>query len=73
MPKRAAKASGPAPNEDPTPAESVDDAVRRRAYELYLQGGGADGRDLENWLEAEREIKARPRPRIPAARARRKT
>jgi len=31
------------------------------AYHRYLQRGGADGRDFDDWLEAERELKARRR------------
>jgi hypothetical protein len=31
------------------------------AYELYLNSGCTEGRDIENWLEAERIIHARHR------------
>ena len=30
--------------------------IAARAYELYLQRGGADGGDFDDWLAAEREI-----------------
>jgi hypothetical protein len=30
--------------------------VQRRAYEIYLSQGGTDGRDMDNWLQAEREL-----------------
>ena len=30
--------------------------IAQRAYELYEQEGGCHGRDLEHWLEAEREV-----------------
>ena len=30
--------------------------IRRRAYEIYLERGEEPGRDLEDWLEAEREL-----------------
>ena len=30
--------------------------VARRAYELYESRGGESGHDLEDWLQAEREI-----------------
>lgn len=30
--------------------------IAQRAYELYLARGGRDGRDLDDWLEAEREL-----------------
>jgi hypothetical protein len=31
--------------------------VARRAYELYLARGAGHGRDVEDWLQAERELK----------------
>jgi Protein of unknown function (DUF2934) len=30
--------------------------IRRRAYEVYLERGEEPGHDLEDWLEAEREL-----------------
>ena len=36
------------------------DAVAKRAYEIYQNRGGFDGADLDDWLEAERELKAGP-------------
>jgi hypothetical protein len=30
--------------------------ISERAHELYEARGGTDGRDLEDWLKAEREI-----------------
>ena len=36
------------------PAREQD--IRRRAYELYLERGEEPGRDLEDWLQAEREL-----------------
>jgi hypothetical protein len=32
------------------------DRVATRAYELYMQRGGGDGNDMEDWLRAEREF-----------------
>jgi hypothetical protein len=32
------------------------DRVALRAYQIYLERGGGDGRDLEDWLRAEREV-----------------
>jgi len=34
----------------------IEEAIRRRAHELYEQRGREDGHDLEDWLEAEAEI-----------------
>lgn len=53
-----------APSVDTTTPESnassapVDarERIAARAYERYLQRGGAHGRETEDWLEAEREI-----------------
>ena len=30
--------------------------IRRRAYEIYLERSEEPGRDLEDWLQAEREL-----------------
>ena len=34
------------------------DFIRRRAYEIHMTRGGGMGQDLDDWLQAEREIKA---------------
>lgn len=39
-----------------TEAESSEERIRERAYELYEARGRGDGHDLEDWLEAEAEI-----------------
>ena len=39
-------------------ADGLDAEIRRRAYELYLARGGAEGNDLQDWLEAERTIRS---------------
>jgi hypothetical protein len=44
----------------PTPI-NLEDEIRRRAYELYLQRGTAPGSEAEDWLNAEREVKQRYR------------
>ena len=33
--------------------------IKKIAYELWEQSGRIDGRDIENWLEAERIVLAR--------------
>jgi len=38
-------------------AEPTDEDVRRRAYHLYLERGGAPGDDFSDWLRAEQELK----------------
>jgi outer membrane protein TolC len=34
-----------------------DAEIRRRAYEIYLERDEQPGRELEDWLQAERELK----------------
>lgn len=36
-----------------------DEQIRTRAYEIYLRRGDADGGEMEDWLEAEREYRER--------------
>jgi len=39
------------------------EAVARRAYEIYEARGCADGCDVDDWLQAERELQDAARPR----------
>ena len=34
---------------------SSAESIRARAYQLYCESGYQNGRDLEHWLEAERQ------------------
>jgi hypothetical protein len=34
----------------------AEQRIRERAYEIYLSRGGEPGRELEDWLQAEREV-----------------
>jgi hypothetical protein len=43
------------PREKPVPEEKI----RNRAHELYQWRGEEPGRDLDDWLQAERELKER--------------
>ncbi|MGH7618109.1 MAG: DUF2934 domain-containing protein [Gemmatimonadaceae bacterium] len=36
--------------------EGLDAEIRRRAYDLFVARGSADGSDLADWLEAERDV-----------------
>jgi hypothetical protein len=40
---------------------SVDEQIRMRAYELYLERGGQPNDDLGDWLQAEREYRGQSR------------
>jgi hypothetical protein len=55
--------SAPAPKKRPKPsvvgeASSLEERVRQRAHEIYVQRGDQFGSEIEDWLEAEREIVA---------------
>jgi hypothetical protein len=57
--KLSALSAAPSETERPSiPGENGDyeERVAMRAYELYLARGGADGRDFDDWLAAEREL-----------------
>jgi hypothetical protein len=42
-----------------TQAQPSADEIAQLAYQRYLSRGGADGRDFDDWIEAERELAAR--------------
>jgi len=49
--------------DNPPPASTpavpdLHEAIRRRAEEIYIRNGRVPHRDLENWAQAEREIRA---------------
>lgn len=44
---------------DPLAADRDRERIAERAYQLYMERGGRDGRDLDDWLEAERELARR--------------
>ena len=33
-----------------------EEEIKRRAYEIYLERGEQPGRELDHWLQAEREL-----------------
>ena len=37
---------------------SLEERIRRRAYELYVQRGNQSGSELDDWLQAEEEMRA---------------
>jgi hypothetical protein len=39
------------------PYEPTLEEIQARAYEAYIQRGRVDGFDLEDWLQAEKELK----------------
>ncbi len=42
----------------PEPQALTPEQIQKRAYEIYEARGGAPGCDLDDWLLAERELKA---------------
>jgi hypothetical protein len=44
-------------SDEPTVLIPIEQQIQQRAYELYDQRGRTDGHDLDDWLQAEREIK----------------
>ena len=43
--------------EAPIETLSLEERIRRRAYELYVQRGSQFGSELDDWLQAEEEIR----------------
>lgn len=41
-------------------ADNLDERIRQRAYEIYLARGYSTGNELDDWLEAERQLRAGP-------------
>ena len=63
--KKSKKASAPPFSRSPkkrtrAPAQLTHGEVARRAYDLYLARGCEHGRDLDDWLQAERELRGAP-------------
>jgi hypothetical protein len=50
-----AKPNGASPR--PQQSQPTDDDVRVRAYHRYLERGAGHGSDLDDWVEAEKELK----------------
>jgi Protein of unknown function (DUF2934) len=43
-----------------------EEEIRLRAYEIYLERGEQPGRELDDWLQAERELESEPLSRAQA-------
>jgi Protein of unknown function (DUF2934) len=55
----AASKSAADPNTGKLP---TSEEILSRAYQIYTERGGADGSDLEDWLQAERELRQSANP-----------
>jgi hypothetical protein len=42
------------------------EVIRLRAYEIHLERGSLEGYELDDWLQAERELQRAERPTAPA-------
>ena len=63
--KKSKKASAPASSRSTkkrttAPAQVTHGEVARRAYDLFLARGCEHGHDLDDWLQAERELRGTP-------------
>lgn len=54
MAERASRKNGDEPAVT-TVAEPLEELIRRRAFEIYLERGNRPGSALEDWTRAERE------------------
>jgi hypothetical protein len=43
--------------EAPIEALPLEERIQRRAYELYVERGNQSGSELDDWLQAEQEVK----------------
>jgi hypothetical protein len=48
--------------------EQVRERIAQRAYENFIERGGLDGHDVDDWLNAERELVVKPAARVHATR-----
>ncbi|HVH27987.1 MAG TPA: DUF2934 domain-containing protein [Vicinamibacterales bacterium] len=62
-----AKKTRPAPKAAPAPKRPTvqrqpptERDIAMRAYQLFIQRGGEHGRDIEDWLLAQRELSPNP-------------
>ena len=55
-PKEVVTASNRPPRRAAQQRTVIDGEIARRAYDLYLARGCEDGHDVEDWLQAEREL-----------------
>ena len=49
---------GSSPGREPQTAEDhpTREEIELRAYQIYIERGGAHGRDVEDWLQSEGEL-----------------
>ena len=59
------------PGNEPRTAEShpTREEIELRAHQIYVERGGAHGQDVEDWLQAERELAVKYSKPVQKARA----
>jgi hypothetical protein len=55
--QKTPKAVNQPPTSGDTAVQPTIDAIAKRAHEIYLARGGTHGSDLDDWLQAERQLK----------------
>jgi hypothetical protein len=40
----------------PTPSAELQEAIRKRAEEIFARNGRVPGHDVQNWIQAEKEV-----------------
>ncbi len=48
----------PVPHHEPTNSAPTSHEIAQRAYEIFLARGATDGHDVEDWLQAESELRS---------------
>jgi hypothetical protein len=56
MTKQAKEASPAVSDSKTSEARPGREEIEVRAYQIYIQRGGTPGQDVEDWLQAEREL-----------------
>ena len=58
LPPTAAEPRREAAPPSPPQISNLEEQIRQRAYELYLQRGGTPGNPSQDWLVAEQEVRS---------------
>ena len=58
--RRRGGSTGAVPPSESADVSIVTDSVARLAFELFLARGAVHGHDLDDWLMAERQLRAAP-------------
>jgi hypothetical protein len=61
--------SSVSPEQETSERDASQEEIELLAYNIYLARGAVDGRALDDWLEAERELVARSKPPARMAKA----